>query len=101
MGKPFLALLTSASTTCPKPLSPDKRAFHSVTLTGVNAYESCGRATANTGNVYVGFSQYKCPLKITPGVSVTIEAKAGEFYDLADLWIIPDTANDGVDIIAD
>lgn len=57
--------------------------------------------TNNTGSVYIGVNSTNNTqtIEVVSGGMVTIEAPAGSFYDLYDLYLDVATANDGVVVI--
>lgn len=96
MSAPFNSLVVNSSTTQAKRLSVSPMAFRAIVIVGVNAYDSAGKGTANTGAVYIGTDARQLPLSVQAGKDITITAPPGVAYDLSDFWMVPATANDGV-----
>ena len=55
--------------------------------------------TANAGNVYIGATIVKQPLKLAPGEVWVLEADTSCQRDLANLFISADNAGDGISVI--
>jgi hypothetical protein len=62
-----------------------------ITLWARNAWN-----TANTGTVYLGWSQAGQPITLLPGVMMDIWAPPSVGYDIYELWVRVDTAGDGI-----
>lgn len=70
--------------------------FRSAAVIGVKSFSAAGKPTANAGDVYLGVTRNRAPIKVESGKFVVIEAPLGETYDLRDFWLVADNAADGL-----
>ena len=73
--------------------------FRSAAVLGVKSFAAGGKPTANTGDVYLGVTRNRIPIKVESGKFVVIEAPLGDTYDLRSFWFTADNANDGLQFI--
>lgn len=70
--------------------------FRSAAVIGVKSFAASGKPTANTGDVFLGVTRNRAPIKVEAGKFVVIETPVGETYDLRDFWFVADNATDGL-----
>jgi hypothetical protein len=73
--------------------------FRSAAVLGVKSFSASGKPTANTGDVFLGVTRNRIPIKVEAGKFIVIEAPIGDTYDLRDFYFTADNAGDGLAFI--
>ena len=96
-GIPFQNFINVAPITTPRRVIDTPTRFSRCTIYARKGWNS---TSANTGTVYLGWRSDGQPIELAPGDGINIEAPDSVIYDLQDLWIRVDTAQDGIVYLA-